>query len=47
MSKRFELAMQLLDAANDKKYADMYKNIYIAAVVSVIALLVVFPYVKE
>jgi hypothetical protein len=44
---KWEIALKLLDEAQDKKYAKIYTNIYIAAVISVVALLTIWPYVKE
>jgi hypothetical protein len=44
---KWNLAVKLLCEAQDKKYFIIYKNIYISAVISVVALLVIWPYVKE
>ena len=46
-NSKWDMALKLLDEAQDKKYAKIYTNIYIAAVVSVLALLTIWPYVKE
>jgi hypothetical protein len=44
---KWNLAVKLLCEAQDKKYSIIYKNIYIAGVISVVALLVIWPFVKE